>query len=459
MRLAESEIIAGLHHQSVFVRETVAESLVNCHRTQADVTRPLIAAIERFGWRDVLQFPHRVASFELDEFSLPWLIAQVERRDEGAPSENLRWHLSSMLAGAPIELARPHLAHILAIEAVHRDRTKFERSRTNAEFLELRNDLWDLSADECWRRLEAHCQDVADVETFDEADIPLAKALVERIACAAPWAGDRVLEALERTKPEGDEGNIWLLGLMIDLAGRLHLEAAAPLIYGQFDQDWDWYNEEIMCALTRIGGPGVTRLVSEGYVEAPEHVRIYSWGILEAVHHDRCVDDILRLLPHEDDENNRGRLGVALASHFDERGMEPALEIYREDPEDVERLAIIDRLYAHACLADLDRPEREQWREWIETDWKNLANSRGLLDRFASALDRDADVWRDDAWLGDDNLFDAESESTFAVGEERGRFLQPRRPIVQETARVGRNERCPCGSGKKYKRCCGGSAE
>lgn len=24
-------------------------------------------------------------------------------------------------------------------------------------------------------------------------------------------------------------------------------------------------------------------------------------------------------------------------------------------------------------------------------------------------------------------------------------------------AKVGRNERCPCGSGRKYKRCCGGS--
>jgi yecA family protein len=25
------------------------------------------------------------------------------------------------------------------------------------------------------------------------------------------------------------------------------------------------------------------------------------------------------------------------------------------------------------------------------------------------------------------------------------------------TAKVGRNEMCPCGSGKKYKRCCGGA--
>ncbi len=30
----------------------------------------------------------------------------------------------------------------------------------------------------------------------------------------------------------------------------------------------------------------------------------------------------------------------------------------------------------------------------------------------------------------------------------------PVKPIIRETKRVGRNEPCPCGSGKKYKRCC-----
>jgi SEC-C motif-containing protein len=29
------------------------------------------------------------------------------------------------------------------------------------------------------------------------------------------------------------------------------------------------------------------------------------------------------------------------------------------------------------------------------------------------------------------------------------------KPVVREGAKVGRNEPCPCGSGKKHKRCCG----
>ena len=30
-----------------------------------------------------------------------------------------------------------------------------------------------------------------------------------------------------------------------------------------------------------------------------------------------------------------------------------------------------------------------------------------------------------------------------------------RKPVVNKTEKVGRNDPCPCGSGKKYKKCCG----
>lgn len=33
-------------------------------------------------------------------------------------------------------------------------------------------------------------------------------------------------------------------------------------------------------------------------------------------------------------------------------------------------------------------------------------------------------------------------------------LLSPRKPMITEV-KVGRNDLCPCGSGKKYKKCCG----
>jgi SEC-C motif-containing protein len=52
--------------------------------------------------------------------------------------------------------------------------------------------------------------------------------------------------------------------------------------------------------------------------------------------------------------------------------------------------------------------------------------------------------------------------STFVRREGRWYFhdgeVQPQAPIKRDAPKVGRNDPCPCGSGKKYKKCCGARA-
>ena len=70
---------------------------------------------------------------------------------------------------------------------------------------------------------------------------------------------------------------------------------------------------------------------------------------------------------------------------------------------------------------------------------------------------------------GQEELFDA--NESYGVGESAAaRELQaapaaeaadqepPLDPIVNAGPKVGRNDPCPCGSGKKYKHCCGRAA-
>lgn len=42
-----------------------------------------------------------------------------------------------------------------------------------------------------------------------------------------------------------------------------------------------------------------------------------------------------------------------------------------------------------------------------------------------------------------------------AAGDSCGHSHEPKKPVVRESAKVGRNDPCPCDSGKKYKKCCG----
>jgi uncharacterized protein len=58
-------------------------------------------------------------------------------------------------------------------------------------------------------------------------------------------------------------------------------------------------------------------------------------------------------------------------------------------------------------------------------------------------------------------LTDAIAESAAAV-YKYGRLVAngpPPQPYRRPTTKVGRNDPCPCGSGKKYKKCCGAAAD
>ena len=46
--------------------------------------------------------------------------------------------------------------------------------------------------------------------------------------------------------------------------------------------------------------------------------------------------------------------------------------------------------------------------------------------------------------------------SEFHLIDNKWYYVDGKKPAIQEptTAKIGRNDSCPCGSGKKYKKCC-----
>ena len=92
-----------------------------------------------------------------------------------------------------------------------------------------------------------------------------------------------------------------------------------------------------------------------------------------------------------------------------------------EDPEMVERLTPI--------ISHLD-PEA----------FEDSEEARSIVKRAAEKAPKTLE----------DALF-AIVETVFELKKE----LVPNKPIVNAGPRVGRNDPCPCGSGKKFKQCCG----
>jgi len=75
---------------------------------------------------------------------------------------------------------------------------------------------------------------------------------------------------------------------------------------------------------------------------------------------------------------------------------------------------------------------------------RSKKHCRGLIDDVASEM----------RWWA---CFKPEESDRVGAGEQiqmpAGRYNPG--TVVRKTPKIGRNEPCPCGSGKKYKKCCG----
>ncbi|MBI3758229.1 MAG: SEC-C domain-containing protein, partial [Deltaproteobacteria bacterium] len=84
-------------------------------------------------------------------------------------------------------------------------------------------------------------------------------------------------------------------------------------------------------------------------------------------------------------------------------------------------------------------PEAERWRQEREERERRLAARLAELDS------------------GDWQQADEAQTATFAPRPENEADFETYGsvPFRRQDVKVGRNEPCPCGSGKKFKRCCG----
>jgi uncharacterized protein len=130
--------------------------------------------------------------------------------------------------------------------------------------------------------------------------------------------------------------------------------------------------------------------------------------------------------------------------------------------------------YRPAFQIDDGKPSHDTVRRWASgfwrameltpTDWQSLAaddRTQVLITPFVGFIDAGKGEGFEPAADIDDRLDEAAAEIPRAILLLRklAQLRASRRNPVRQTPRpkIGRNDPCPCGSGKKYKRCCGQS--
>ena len=288
-----------------------------------------------------------------------------------------------------------------------------------------------MSADQLWTELNRWCDDHDDFTALELDEHQHALALVSAMARRPEEFGARVLQRLS----DPDNCGSWLEIYLIRLAGEMRLERASPFLADRLDDPETYACNEAIIALERIGTDAVVREFSARYAAGDLDLRFSAAAILGRVHTDLSVQTCLEWFAQETDDRQRHILIESVLANFSALGIEPARQFILNSPKAAPLLDLRRSLLIACAACRATFPELESWRE----DFQRKLELRSQ-------------------WF--QNLFEVLHGPPIDRSDEEpdDRQALPPPKTIHRESRVGRNDPCPCGSGKKYKKCCYGNA-
>jgi hypothetical protein len=414
MRLTEEQVLQGLEHPDKDVRFAALDYFCKSHSTNTDVLPVAIELIERLGPNEAFTFPHLIAYLPQTAETIAWALNRLQRPAHSDDEKNFTFHMGRLLCHADPQLVQPHMAAILSAPELRSE---------HATLLKQRLDFAALASDQLWQRLEAICEAGKDKEYANEIPYDEAQELAEAISRDVSQT-ERMMELLRKERdPNIHTALNWLELFAVQMAGDIRHEPAIPLLIKKLFLDDEILSEDCCAALAKIGNDAVVQAVREAYPQAPEHFRLYTSSLFGDIHSDLAVAAGLELLAIETDPGLKIWLATALVNQFSTEAIDAARTLPKEDGlyhSDLKPSLVV------ACkLMAYDVPELPRWeRELAER--RKPPRMHDLSFPFLPPVD---DFEKE---------FDDEPE------------LAP----VEAVVRIGRNDPCPCGSGKKYKKCC-----
>jgi uncharacterized protein YecA (UPF0149 family) len=151
----------------------------------------------------------------------------------------------------------------------------------------------------------------------------------------------------------------------------------------------------------------------------------------------------------EKDDSIRTYLAHALLANFAFEGIEPVRQLARRGQYDRRSSDLPADLATAATIMEVDFPEREKWQR--EGDKRRAETERHLREMEPLWDQSLAESEDDSEWP--ENWGQQGSADHWQERPSPSKLVR-QAPLVREEKRVGRNDPCPCGSGKKFKKCC-----
>lgn len=422
MRLPEAKIKTAILHPEKLARQEALLYFTDCFSRDTDVMPLAIQAIEKYGRQQAFLYVHPLADLAQTEATVEWAIRELHREEEKHEDRDTYFPaLSRLLCHADPRLLVPRTQEILQAPGFLKDLT--------FEFQE-RLDLLTWDADRCWKEMEAMCQEAVKPDMAD-FDFGHAHRVVEALARQGEQHTEKILKLLGQQVTDFENDPMaWREIFLVELAGEMRLEPAVPLIVGKLHVMGEILSEAAVDALGMIGTDAAAEAVTEGWLATEWDYRLYATSALEKIHSDTTVRKCLELLPQDKDRDIRTKLADALLAQLDPAGIDPVREMVQKRAYDDSVLDLKSRLVAVSLLVGVDFPELPIWKREAE---EGQARIERRMRQMRLPIPAPA----------------------CPAPEPREDYLERRpAPFLRLEKKVGRNDPCPCGSGKKYKNCC-----
>ena len=448
MRYPEDKIKEAILHPDRDVRDTAIRYFYSSTSPDQTLMPLAIQAIERYGRTKAFSFTHYLNLLPQTGQTIGWVIAELRRDVEGRPEERHFYYLnlSRLLCHADVRLVAQHAPDIL--HARHFD------PKEQVAFRE-RLEMYGWKAERCWQALRQYCQANRDKNNFEDFDLGHALRIIEALARQPHDNQGQIVGLLaEKVHDFRHDARKWLQPLMANLAGEMRLHEAIPPLVGNLGHQYSFLADQSMFALAKIGSDDVVAAVCDQFRRGPRDFRLWASDLLCKIHLDSTVQRVLELLPGETDLAVHLNLCEALLDHFSFEGVEPARRLIKEHElaPDLRRLRW--SLIAVCKIMGSRFPEFEVWQEQANRDaqeeWAKMQEIQKMA--YEAGGDMALLVRKLKAQLPEQQV---ERKSLEAEVAEQERLLA-RRPSLRPTRpnRIGRNDPCPCGSGRKFKHCC-----
>jgi hypothetical protein len=322
-----------------------------------------------------------------------------------------------------------------------------------------RLEMFGWNAERCWQALRQYCEANRLKNDLEEFDLGHALRIVEALAKQPhEYQGQIVALLGEKVHDFRHDARKWLQPLMANLAGAMRLHEAIPPLVGNLGHPYSFLADQSMFALARIGGEEVVAAVCDRFPRAPRDFRLWASDLLCKIHLDVTVRRVLELLPGETDPAVRLNLCEALLDHFSSEGVEPARQLIKEHGLTPDLRRLRSSLVAVCKIMGSRFPEFGVWQKEAEREaqeeWAKMQEIQKLA--FEAGGDLGLLVRKLKAQVAEQQLEQKRLQAEIADKERLLARKLSQRPMPGSTrpSRIGRNDPCPCGSGKKFKHCC-----